>query len=186
MSLQGLVDATATALGGARDLYGQAPTATGLPSTSGLQSLKTDLSASVDTVPATWRGAGGEGYKQAGGNGVAALDNVVGADGRVGPQVVTASNESRDGRSGMTNVVSDTRTGVNAIAPSTDTPAGKQVLVNHLEGQLDRAKALLTRSEQRNIAMANMIRSAGGGYGGGRGMGGGMPMGGGMRRWLHR
>ncbi|WP_269751413.1 C40 family peptidase [Mycolicibacterium mengxianglii] len=51
--------------------------------------------------------------------------------------------------------------------------------VNHLEGQLDRAKALLTKSEQRNIALANMIRAAGGGYGGGRGMGGGMPMGGG-------
>ena len=163
MSLQGLVDATASALGGARDMYGPAATATGLPSTSGLQSLKTDLRASVDTVPAAWGGAGGEGYKQAGGNGVTALDNVVGADGRVGPQVVTASNESRDGRSGMTNVVSDTRAGVNAIAPSTDTPAGKTVLVNHLEGQLDRAKALLTKSEQRNIAMANMIRAAGGG-----------------------
>ena len=179
MSLQGLVDSTATALGGARDMYGRAPAATGLPSTGGLQSLKTDLSASVNSVPATWRGAGGEGYKQTGGNGVAALDNVVRADGGVGPQVVAASNESREGRLGMTNVVSDTRNGVNAIAPSTDTPAGKQVLVNHLEGQLDRAKALLTRSEQRNIAMANMIRAASGGYGG-RGMGAGMPIGGGM------
>ncbi len=178
MSLQGLVDATADALGGARDMYGQAAPASGLPSTSGLQSLKTDLRASVDTVPATWRGTGGEGYKQAGGNGITALDNVIGADNRVGPQVVTASNESRDGRSGMNGVVSDTRAGVNAIAPSTDTPAGKTVLVNHLEGQLDRAKALLTTSEQRNIALATMIRSAGGGYGGG-GMGGGMPMGGG-------
>ena len=177
MSLQGLVDATATALGGARDMYGQAAPASGLPSTSGLQSLKTDLRASVDTVPTSWGGLGGEGYKRSGGNGVAALDNVVGADSRVGPQVVAASTESRDGRSGMTNVVSDTRAGVNAIAPSTDTPAGKTVLVNHLEGQLDRAKALLTKSEQRNIAMANMIRAAGGGYGGGRG--GGMPMGGG-------
>ena len=180
MSLQGLVDATATTLGGARDLYGQAPTARGLPSTSGLQSVKSDLSASVDIVPTTWRGGGGEGYKQAGGNGVTALDNVMGADTRVGPQVVTAANESRDGRVGMTGVVSDTRSGVNAIAPTTDTPAGKAVLVHHLEGQLDRAKALLTRSEQRNIAMASMIRAAGGGYGGGRGMGGGMPMGGGM------
>ncbi|WP_082691787.1 hypothetical protein [Mycobacterium sp. IS-1556] len=179
MSLQGLVDATATALGGARELYGQAAPAAGLPSTSGLQSLKTDLRVSVDTVPASWSGRGGEGYKLTGGNGVAALDNVIGADRGVGPQVVTASNESRDGRSGMNGVVSDTRAGVNAIAPSTDTPAGKTVLVNHLEGQLDRAKALLTKSEQRNIALANMIRAAGGGYGG-RPMGGGMPMGAGM------
>ena len=179
MSLQGLVDATATSLDGARELFGQPVPASGLPSTSGLQSLKTDLRASVDAVPASWSGRGGEGYKTAGGNGVTALDNVVGADRGVGPQVVTASNESRDGRSGMNGVVADTRSGVNAIAPSTDTPAGKQVLVNHLEGQLDRAKALLTKSEQRNIMLANMIRAAGGGYGG-RPMGGGMPMAGGM------
>ena len=179
MSLQGLVDATADALGGARELYGPAASASGLPSTSGLQNLKTDLRVSVDTVPATWSGRGGEGYKLTGGGGVAALDNVIGADRGVGPQVVAASNESRDGRAGMNGVVSDTRSGVNAIAPSTDTPAGKQVLVNHLEGQLDRAKALLTKSEQRNVALANMIRSAGGGYGG-RPMGGGMSMGGGM------
>jgi hypothetical protein len=183
MSLQGLVDATATALGGARDMYGPAATATGLPSTAGLQSLKTDLSAAVDSVPTTWRGDGGEGYKQSGGNGVAALDNVIGADGRVGPQVVTASTDSRDGRSGMNTVVSDTRNGVNAIAPSTDTPAGKQALVNHLDGQLDRAKALLTRSQQRGQMLSAMIRNAGAGYGG-AGMGGmgggGMPMGAGM------
>jgi hypothetical protein len=183
MSLQGLVDATATALGGARDMYGPAVTATGLPSTAGLQSLKTDLSAAVDSVPTTWRGDGGEGYKQSGGNGVAALDNVIGADGRVGPQVVTASTDSRDGRSGMNTVVSDTRNGVNAIAPSTDTPAGKQALVNHLDGQLDRAKALLTRSQQRGQMLSAMIRNAGAGYGG-AGMGGmgggGMPMGAGM------
>ena len=180
MSLQGLVDATATSLDGARALFGQPVPASGLPSTNGLQSLKTDLRATVDTVPAFWSGGGGEGYKTAGGNGVAALDNVVGADRGVGPQVVTASNESRDGRSGMNNVVSDTRAGVNAIAPSTDTPAGKTVLVNHLEGQLDRAKALLTKSEQRNIALANMIRASGGGYGARPMGGGGMPMMGGM------
>jgi cell wall-associated NlpC family hydrolase len=179
MSLQGLVDATASALGGARELYGQAVPASGLPLASGLQGLKTDLRVSVDTVPASWRGGGGEGYRLAGGNGVAALDNVVGADGQVGPQVVSAANESREGRSGMNGVLSDTRSGVNAIAPSTGTPAGKTVLVNHLETQLDRAKALLTRSEQRNIALANMIRAASGGYGG-RPTGGGMPMRGGM------
>ena len=175
MSLQGLVDATASALGGARELYGPAASASGLPSTSGLQSLKTDLRVSVDTVPATWSGRGGEGYRVTGGNGVAALDNVIGADRGVGPQVVAASNESRDGRSGMNGVVSDIRSGVNAIAPSTDTPAGKQVLVSHLEGQLDRAKALLTKSEQRGQMLATMIRSAGSGYGSPQ-IGGGMGM----------
>ncbi|MGY4646601.1 hypothetical protein [Mycobacterium sp. URHB0021] len=93
MSLQGLVDATARALGGAREMYGPAATATGLPSTAGLQSVKTDLSVAVDAVPTTWWGSGAEGYQHSGGNGIAALDNVIGADGRVGPQVVAASTD---------------------------------------------------------------------------------------------
>jgi hypothetical protein len=80
-----------------------------------------------------------------------------------------------------TTVVEDTRNGVAALAPSTDTPAGKQQLVTHLQGQLQRAKTLLQVSEQRNAAMAQMIRSASMGYRGAAGMGGGMPgMGGGM------
>ncbi len=48
------------------------PKRRGCPRQVRLQSLKTDLKASVDTVPATWRGSGGEGYKQAGDNGIAA------------------------------------------------------------------------------------------------------------------
>ena len=40
MSLQGLVDATAEALGGARDLWGSAAQAAGLPSTSEVAELE--------------------------------------------------------------------------------------------------------------------------------------------------
>ncbi len=179
MFLQGLVDATETALGCGRDLFGPAPQSTGWASTSGLHSLRGDLSRSVDTVPASWRGSGGEAYQKAGGAGILALDNVIDADNQVTPRVGTAAEDARNGRSGMTTVVNDTRSGVNAIAPSTDTPAGKTVMVNHLEGQLDRAKALLTKSEQRGQLLAAMIRNAGGGYGASP-MRAGMPMGGSM------
>ena len=85
MSLQGLVDATAMALGGARELYGPAATATGLASTDGLRSLTTSLGMAVDSAPQAWRGAGGGGYQLSGGKGVAALDAVVGVDGQVAP-----------------------------------------------------------------------------------------------------
>jgi hypothetical protein len=179
MSLQGLVDATAAALNGGRKMYGPAATATGLPSRAGLQVVKTGLGSSIAATPATWRGAGGGGYRRSGGEAVTALDRVLGADGQVSPRVVQASTESRDGRAAMNTVVSDNRSGVAAIAPSTDTPAGKQALVEHLQTQLGRAKTLLIRSEQRNLLLANMIRGAGGGY---RGMpiGGGIPMSAGM------
>lgn len=179
MSLQGLVDAAATALGGARGLFGPAALGSGFASTAGLQGVRAGLSASLDSVPLTWQGSGGAGYGRSGGAAVSALDAVTGADVGVSPRVVVAAGESREGRSGMNTVVGDARAGVSAIAPATDTPAGKQILVDHLQGQLDRAKQLLVRSEQRNIMLANMIRSAGGGYGGAP-MGGGSPLMGGM------
>jgi peptidoglycan DL-endopeptidase CwlO len=74
----------------------------------------------------------------------------------------------------MNGVVEDTRRGVAAIAPSTDTPAGKRQLVDHLQSQVDRAKALLTVSEQRNVMLAQMIRGGAAGYCGGLPMPGGM------------
>ena len=67
-----------------------------------------------------------------------------------------AADTSQSGRNGMTGVVDDTRRGVAAIAPSTDTPAGKRQLVDHLQLELDRAKSLLKVSEQRNVMLAQL------------------------------
>ncbi|WP_247600251.1 lytic transglycosylase, partial [Mycobacterium intracellulare] len=72
-------------------------------------------------------------------------------------------------------VITDTRSGVAAIAPATGTPAGKRELVTHLQNQLDRAKALLRISERRNMELAALIGRGAGGYGAGMGA---MPMGG--------
>ncbi len=47
-----------------------------------------------------------------------------------------AADTSQSGRNGMTGVVDDTRRGVAAIAPSTDTAAGKRQLVDHLQSEL--------------------------------------------------
>jgi hypothetical protein len=65
----------------------------------------------------------------------------------------------------MTGVVDGTRRGVAAIAPSTDTAAGRRQLVDHLQSELDRAKSLLKASEQRNVMLARLIRGGAGGYG---------------------
>jgi peptidoglycan DL-endopeptidase CwlO len=84
----------------------------------------------------------------------------------------------------MDRVIGDARSGVAAIAPATGTPAGKQELVRHLQGQLDRAKDLLKVSEQRNMELAALIERGSAGYNPmaaanpmGGVMGGGMPMG---------
>jgi len=113
---------------------------------------------------------------------VLALDNVIGADGQTASGFGGAAETSQSGRTGMNGVVEDARRGVAAIAPSTDTPAGKRQLVDHLQSQLDRAKALLRVTEQRNVMLAQLIRGEAAGYRGGPPMAGAMPpmMGGGM------
>ena len=84
----------------------------------------------------------------------------------------------------MDGVIGDARSGIAAIAPTTGTPAGKQALVRHLQGQLDRAKDLLKVSEQRNMELAALIERGSAGYNlmaaanpMGAAMGAGMPMG---------
>jgi hypothetical protein len=132
---------------------------------------------------AGWGGAASSTHLAASGGRVLALDNVIGADGATGSGFGGAADTSQSGRNGMTGVVDDTRRGVAAIAPSTDTAAGKRQLVDHLQSELDRAKCLLKVSEQRNVMLAQLIRGGAGGYGGaGSRIGGGMSpmMGGGM------
>ena len=182
MSLDGLVAQVGQVLGDARSLYGAAPQGGGWSSTQALSAGRDGI-ATARGVVAGWRGASSSTHLAASGGRVLALDNVIGADGTTGSGLGGAADTSQSGRNGMTGVVDDTRRGVAAIAPSTDTSAGKRQLVDHLQSQLDRAKSLLKVSEQRNVMLAQLIRGGAGGYGGaGSRMGGAMSpmMGGGM------
>ena len=182
MSLEGLVAQVGQVLGDARSLYGAAPQGGGWSSTPVLSAGRDGI-VTAGGVVAGWGGAASSTHLAASGGRVLALDNVIGADGATGSGFGGAADISRSGRNGMTGVVDDTRRGVAAIAPSTDTAAGKRQLVDHLQSELDRAKSLLKVSEQRNVMLAQLIRGGAGGYGGaGSRMGGGMSpmMGGGM------
>ena len=182
MSLDGLVAQVGQVLGDARSLYGAAPQGGGWSSTQALSAGRDGI-ATAGGVVAGWGGAASSTHLAASGGRVLVLDNVIGADGVTGSGFGGAADTSQSGRNGMTGVVDDTRRGVAAIAPSTDTAAGKRQLVDHLQSELDRAKSLLKVSEQRNVMLAQLIRGGAGGYGGaGSRMGGGMSpmMGGGM------
>ncbi|ETZ85346.1 hypothetical protein L840_0178 [Mycobacterium sp. MAC_011194_8550] len=65
-----------------------------------------------------------------------------------------------------------------AIAPATNTQAGKVGMVNHLQERLMQMRGRLLQSEQRQLALAQMIRAASAGYRPTSG-GAGMPMSGG-------
>ena len=141
MSLDGLVAQVGQVLGDARSLYGAAPQGGGWSSTQALSAGRDGI-AEAGGVVAGWGGAASSTHLAASGGRVLALDNVIGADGVTGSGFGGAADASQSGRNGVTGVVDDTRRGVAAIAPSTDTAAGKRQLVDHLQLELDRAKSL--------------------------------------------
>ncbi len=155
MSLEGLVAQVGQVLGDARGLYGAAPQGGGWSSTQALSAGRDGIATAGGAV-AGWGGAASSTHLAASGGRVLALDNVIGADGATGSGFGGAADTSQSGRTGMTGVVEDTRRGVAAIAPSTDTPAGRRQLVDHLQVELDRAKSLLKVSEQRNVMLAQL------------------------------
>jgi hypothetical protein len=134
MSLEGLVAQVGQVLGDARSLYGAAPQGGGWSSTQALSAGRDGI-ATAGGVVAGWGGAASSTHLAASGGRVLALDNVVGADGATGSGFSGAADTSQSGRTGMTGVVDDTRRGVAAIAPSTDTAAGKRQLVDHRQSE---------------------------------------------------
>ncbi|CAM5673292.1 transglycosylase SLT domain-containing protein [Mycolicibacterium aubagnense] len=180
MSLHALVAEAGQALNAARGLFGPAPQGPVWSSTSGLAQGRQGVTDVGQLASQSWLGAGGKQFVASNAAQAAGLDAITDADGATAPGMPAGAKAAGAGGAGMDGVIDNTRSGVAAIAPSTGTPAGKVELVNHLQGQLDRAKALLKASQQRSVELSALLRRGAGGYGmgGGRpGAMGGMPMG---------
>ncbi|MBY0440593.1 MAG: hypothetical protein K2Q25_00385, partial [Mycobacteriaceae bacterium] len=152
MSLDTLVHGVGQVLGDAQRLFGAAPALGGWNSTGELDGGRDAVSQANNEATQTWSGAGGSNYVAASGGQITTLDSVIDADEGTTTGLGGSADAAAGGRSGMDTVIEDTHAGVAAIAPSTDTPVGRKQLVDHLQTQLQRAKALLQISEQRNMA----------------------------------
>jgi peptidoglycan DL-endopeptidase CwlO len=165
MSLDQLVAEAGRALGDARRLFGPAPANGAWSSTQQLATGGQGVEEAVRAAAAGWKGAAAAGYGVATNRQLWALDHTVSADAGTGPPVTGSGQAATAGGGGMDDVLTNTRAGVAAIAPSTGTAAGKRELVTHLQSQLDRAKGLLRISEQRNLELAALIERSSAGYG---------------------
>lgn len=163
MSLAALTEQVIAELERARDLFGPDPRSAGWGSTATLASAR-DTVAAQQHDTATWRGTGGAAYRDTADAAVGALGTAVGADHATSAGLTAAVDSARDGRTAMAAIVEDARAGALAIGPSTDTTAGRQQLVVHLQHQLTRARAVLASAAQRNSAIADQIRAAAAGY----------------------
>ncbi|VBA32129.1 putative endopeptidase [Mycobacterium persicum] len=174
-SLDELVVEAGRALGDGRRLFGASPViAGGWSSTPALGFGRDGVAAAGQAAATGWGGGAAKTFGGANNGQLFALDGVLAGDGGTGAGLAGGGQAAAAGGGGMDGVITDTRSGVAAIAPATTTPAGKRELVTHLQGQLDRAKALLRVSERRNVELAKLIEQGSVGYG----MMGATPMGG--------
>lgn len=164
-SLDVLVAEAGQALGEARRLFGPSPADGVWSTTPKLLGGRGVVAQAVGSAGLRWQGSGAGTYFDVGRGQVRGLDSVIGADNRTAPGLVGTVRTVSNGAGAMDGVISDTRSGVTAIAPSTSASAGRTELVTYLQGQLDRAKALLRLTEQRNVELAAMIRNTAADYG---------------------
>ncbi|WP_131809278.1 hypothetical protein [Mycolicibacterium setense] len=178
MTLDAFVSEAGRALGEGRSLYGPAPVGAGFNSATSLDNTRVRVDSAVAESGGQFNGQAGDGYRGQARGSAQALDATSRADQGTGAGVAEGGAQARQGRSGADGVVDDARRGVAAIAPATNTQAGKVEMVNHLQERLMQMRGRLLQSEQRQLALAQVIRAASSGYRPPSG-GGGMPMSGG-------
>jgi hypothetical protein len=160
MSLQALANEVIAELEQALELFGPTPRSADWDSAAQLASVR-DGVATQQNHRAAWQGASGSACRGVALGAVARLGDVIAADAATADEIATAAATARDGRTAMTAIVDGAKRGVAAIAPSTETPAGKTELVAHLQRQLTRAQEVVGSAAQRDSTIAAAIRAAG-------------------------
>lgn len=145
------------------NLFGRAPRPAGWDSTAALTWVREVVAAQQHHATA-WQGGGGTAHLGAADTAVATLGDAVGADDATSKEMAVAGRSGHDARTAIAGIVDDAKRGIAAIAPSTDTPAGRQQLNAHLQHQMRHAQAALESAAQRDAAIAAGIRGASGGY----------------------
>ena len=159
MTLDALVAEAGEALGRARSLFGPAAFGVGFASTPALQGAGAQVASGVGESHGVWQGGAGSGYRRDANWTVQALDTTVAADRHITPALTHSGQAAATGARSMDNLIAETRSGVAAIAPSTGSTAGKQELATYVQGQLNRAKALLQTAQQQSAELAPAIRT---------------------------
>jgi len=164
MSLRAVTEAVLAHLQRARELFGPAPRAAAFASTGGLSSAGTTVAAQLSAATAEWHGTSSGAYSGVAAPAVGGVGRVVESDAAASAGMTAAGVAARDGASAMDGIIADTRRGIAAIAPITDTPAERMQLVEHLQTQLNRAQVVVDSASQQGATLSGQISTAATGY----------------------
>jgi len=164
MSLQAFVEETLEQLHHTRALFGSAPQSASFASTPGLETAHAAVATQRGAVAENWHGLSSGAHGDLAATRIATLGRAIPADNTISALTNSAAEAAGQGRRLMDGIIADTHRGIAAIAPSTDTPAGKAQLVQHLQAQLSRAHALVNRVSQQSAKLGTQIAAAAVGY----------------------
>src|SRR5271165_5688149 len=166
VSLQGLTDQGFEELYRARDLFGPAPQAADFSRTATVAFAHESLGCRTRRGDRRLAGCRQPGLHRRGRRRCAqAQPSCSGRPRHVWRDEHGGRQLGATGRRLMDGIIAETHAGVAAIAPTTDTPAGRRQLTEYLQNQLRRAQAVVQGGAQRSAMAAAAISSATGGYG---------------------
>ena len=94
-----------------------------------------------------WSGQGAQSYGVRLLGATSAATRVAGADGQMSGQLAAAASTAGQASSTVSRIAARTDGGVAALAPTTDTAAGRAALAAHLERQLDAVQSLVNNGQ---------------------------------------
>lgn len=164
MSLDALITEAARALTEARNLFGTSPVNGRWPSPQALVDSRQAVAGAGQAAASSWHGQAAPIFGSSNTNQLQRLDNALTADTQIASPFANAGQIAMEGAQKMDNLITETRSGVDAFAARARTPAGQRELATYLESQLSRAKGLVQTFQEQNTDLAARIDAAAEGY----------------------
>ena len=164
MALEALAAEVRAVLGAARRLVGSAPQRAELSADNTGRTVGALDVQQHDVAAGQWSGQGAQSYGVRLLGATSAATRVAGADGQMSGQLAAAASTAGQASSTVSRIAERTDGGVAALAPTTDTAAGRAALAAHLERQLDAVQNLVNNGQLHDAAIGQNIRTAAQGY----------------------
>ena len=164
MALEALAAEVRAVLGAARRLFGSAPQRAELSADNTGRTVGALDVQQHDVAAGQWSGQGAQSYGVRLLGATSAATRVAGADGQMSGQLAAAASTAGQASSTVSRIAERTDGGVAALAPTTDTAAGRAALAAHLERQLDAVQNAVNNGQLHDAAIGQNIRTAAQGY----------------------
>jgi hypothetical protein len=117
------------------------------------------------TIPMGWSGAGADDAQAAHAVLAQVSRNRGSSDETFAQAILAAKQAARDSQERLQQIHAEVQSGVRALQPSMDTPAGRQQMADFLQSKTAEAREVIRTAQDASARAASAMGSAGQGYG---------------------